>query len=112
MISRQPFTFRRMEIAMVTYLQCKISPGQFTGEFAVHGESYHKEAFSLFVSEENVDSDRRSQQPEWDGWVRVEVLAKERPLVLVQLPGQTFENGTTITVHESELCERNPREIV
>ena len=96
---------------MAIYLRCKINPGQFSDEFAVHGESHNREAFSLFVSEGDVDSEQSDQGAERDGWVRVEILAKDKDLVLVRLPGQTFENGATVTVCESELLERSPREI-
>ena len=32
---------------MVMWLNCKISPGQFTGEFAVQGELFNVKGFSI-----------------------------------------------------------------
>ncbi len=96
---------------MATYLRCRINPGQFSGEFAIHGESHNKETFSMFASEKDVDGVNPDQESECEGWLRVEVLDRDENLSLVRLPGQTFGNGTTVTVLNSELCERSPREI-
>ena len=47
-----------------------------------------------------------------DGWLSVEVLDREDALLLVRLPGQTFENGQTVTVRDSQVDVRPRRETV
>lgn len=84
------------------WLRCEVKPGQFSGECAVSGDTFDGEGFSLFAPEESV---RRTDKDSPAGWVQVTVLDKQDSLVLVRLPGQTLENGTTITVSVSELEE-------
>jgi len=98
---------------MGTYLRCKIGLGQFSGEVAVQSATASGEEFSLFVDDECVDCDRSlEQESPVDGWIRVEVLAEEGELLLVQLPGQTFENGRTVTVRRTQVEQRSPQEKV
>lgn len=98
---------------MEASLRCQVSPGMFSGERAVRGSSAHGDEFSLFVPEELVEC--REPVVEGgviDGWLQVAVLAREGNLVLVRLPGQTFENGQTVTVRDSQLEFRPTRETV
>lgn len=90
-------------------LRCQVTPGMFSGEVAVRGTTADGTEFSLFVSEEFVDcSEPVTEGRPVDGWLSVEVLAREDNLALVRLPGQTFENGQTVTVLDSQL-ELRPR---
>jgi hypothetical protein len=85
----------------------------FTGEVAVRGKAADGAEFSLFVSEDFVEADLSASGKEAvDGWLRVEVLAREGPLMLVRLPGETFGNGRTITVRDSMVETRPHREAV
>ncbi|MCK4291966.1 MAG: hypothetical protein KAY65_02120 [Planctomycetes bacterium] len=84
---------------MEKWLDCTISPGQFTGEFAVQGKMFDATEFSLFAPKEDL---KFSGKPSWDkpvqGFIRVIPGASEGDLLLVSLPRPTFENGRTITV--------------
>ena len=84
---------------MEKWLECTISPGQFTGEFAVQGKMFDATEFSLFAPKEDL---KFSGEPSWDkpvqGFIRVAHGASEGDLLLVSLPRPTFENGRVITV--------------
>jgi len=89
---------------MENWLNCKISQGQFTGEFAVQAEMFDSTVFSLFAPREDL---RFSEEPTEDkhvqGSIRVTPLGREGELVLIALPRPTFENGRTITVKASQI---------
>ena len=98
---------------METSLRCQVAPGMFSGEVAVRGVTADSTEFSLFVPDDFVEFDASvSGSVSVEGWLRVEVLARERDLVLVRLPGQTFENGQTVTVRDTQLELRPRREAV
>ena len=88
------------------WLDCTISLGQFSGEFAVRGELFDNTGFSLFVEEEYV---RFEGTPTVDkpvhGLVRITTLQKEDDLCLVALPQPTIENGCSITVKSDKVKE-------
>jgi hypothetical protein len=85
----------------------------FSGEVAVRGVAADGTEFSLFVTDDFVEFDAPAiHNGPVDGWLRVEVLAREDNLALVRLPGQTFENGQTVTVLETQLELRPRREAV
>ena len=89
---------------MEQWLQCTICEGQFTGEYAVQGETFDGTEFSLFVPDEFVElSDPLDPTAGAAGWIRVEVLDQRGDLVLVQLPRQTLENGRSLTVRRDQL---------
>jgi hypothetical protein len=96
-----------------TLLKCKVTPGLFSGEVAVRGETADGAEFSLFVPDDFVEHDVPAACGEpIDGWICIDVLAREGALLLVRLPGQTFENGQTITVRDSQIEQRPRREVV
>ena len=98
---------------MEALLRCQVSRGMFSREVAVRGKTAYGTEFSLFVSEDFVEADLSAAADEAvGGWLRVEVLAREGALTLVRLPGQTFENGQTVTVRDSEVEIRPRREAV
>ena len=96
---------------MNTYLSCRIRKGQFGGERAVQGTTYTGDEFSLFVPLEYVERDEECAADKVDmGWLRLEVLATDARRALVRLPGQTFENGKTVTVSLEQITKRESRE--
>lgn len=84
---------------MKKWLDCTISPGQFTGEFAVQGNLYDGKGFSLFADKEDL---KFKGEPTFDnpvkGFISVVHFEKQGDLSLVALPRSTFENGQIITV--------------
>jgi hypothetical protein len=98
---------------MEALLRCYVSRGMFSGEVAIRGEAADGTEFSLFVPDNFIEADLSATADEAvDGSLRVEVLAREGALILVRLPGQTFENGQTVTVRDSEVEIRPRREAV
>ena len=94
-------------------LACKISRGQFSEEFAVQGELFDGSGFSLFARESDLEFDVAPSEDEHvEGCIKVEALEwdKARGLALVQLPGETLENGRTITVTIDQLRQSKPRQ--
>lgn len=91
------------------WLRCQIEPGQFSGELSVQGDTFDSEGFSLFAPKEFV---RQAEGDECasEGWISVVVLETKDGLALVKLPGPTLENGTTVTVSESELTAKTSRQ--
>ena len=89
---------------MEKWLDCTISPGQFTGEYAVRGNLFNDRGFSLFAEKEHLDF---TKEPTLDkpvqGWIRVELGPEKGDLLLVTLPHPTFENGQTITVKRGQV---------
>jgi hypothetical protein len=89
---------------MERWLDCRISPGQFTGEFAVQGEMSNSKGFSLFLDGKFL---KFESQPGPDapvkGSIRIRQLDAQGDKVLVELPQPTFENGQTITVKADQI---------
>ncbi len=89
---------------MEALLRCQVNRGMFSGELAVRGKTAGGSEFSLFVPEDFVEANRPATGDQTvDGWLRVDVLAREGALILVRLPGQTFENGQTVTVRDDQV---------
>jgi hypothetical protein len=86
------------------WLRCEISPGQFSQERAVSGDTFDGEGFSLFAPLEWIRVDDASHDRS-SGHIAVQILEVEGELALVRLPGHTLENGTTITVSMGELTK-------
>jgi len=85
----------------------------FSREVAVCGVTADGAEFSLFVPEDFVEVDESEVGTATvDGWLLVEVLAREGGRMLVRLPGQTFENGQTVTLSDSQVEFRHRREAV
>jgi hypothetical protein len=103
--STSPDTFCMDEIMTdQAWLRCTISPGQFSGEYAVKGEMYNGEGFSLFASEEDLECRQfPSGSERTSAWIMVQVIEQDKGLALVGLPAQTLENGQTVTVSASSL---------
>jgi hypothetical protein len=87
------------------WLICKVSPGQFSEEYAINAMDHNGAEFSLFVSKSNVEHccGEIEEGDECEGRIRVTVLKEEHPLALIRLPGRTFANGSTVTVKSDRL---------
>lgn len=88
---------------MQSWLRCSVGPGQFPDEFAVGGEKFDGRPFSLFAPRPTVQPPKQISSGE--GLLRVRVFERKGDLVLVKLPGQTFENGYFITVRTHQLVD-------
>jgi hypothetical protein len=98
-----------MENLMEAHFRCLISRGLFSNEVAVRGKTAYGAEFSLFVPKDFVDTDESVPDVgAVEGWLRVEVLAREGALMLVRLPSEPFENSQNVTVRDSEV-EIRPR---
>ncbi|MBW8000757.1 MAG: hypothetical protein FVQ80_01880 [Planctomycetes bacterium] len=96
---------------MEKWLNCEISTGQFTGEFAVSGELFDNSGFSLFAQKEDLGFPKGKEPDENNsvhGTIRVTPLETKKDLVLVELPRPTLENGRSITVRTEQIKE-NPK---
>jgi len=93
---------------MEEWLKCTITPGQFSGEYAVQGEMFDDTSFSLFAPKKDL---KFSEEPTADkpvkGLIRIVQCAQKDDLLLVNLPRPTFENGRTITVKKEQLKKAN-----
>lgn len=93
---------------MNEWLECIITPGQFSGEYAVQGEMFDNSGFSLFAPKDDL---RFQQEPTADvpvkGLIRIVPGVQKDNLLLVNLPRPTFENGRTITVKKDQLRKAN-----
>lgn len=86
------------------WLVCKISPGQFSGEFAVEGITFDGTGFSLFAPRDHLmfDGEPSADKP-IDGLIEVSIGDSNDELCLVNLPRPTFENGKSVTVKRGQL---------
>lgn len=91
--------------SQITWLKCKVSPGQFSGEYAVSAIDHAGAEFSLFTADSNVEHECEEigEGSECKGRVRVVVLGEKGDLTLVRLPGRTFANGSTVTVRSDQI---------
>ena len=89
---------------MEEWLECTITPGQYSGEYAIQGEMFDNTGFSLFAPKEDL---RFPEEPTANkpvqGLIRIVPGAQKDDLLLVSLPRPTFENGRTITVKKEQL---------
>jgi len=89
---------------MEKWLECTISPGQFTGEYAIQGKLFDGTEFSMFAEKEDL---KFKEEPTEDkhvaGWIRIVLGPPKDNLLLVRLPQTTFENGQTITVNTNQI---------
>jgi len=88
---------------MGNWLDCTISPGQFTGEYAVQGKLFDGTGFSLFAEKSDIKFDREpTRDKPVEGQIRIVHLDEKDDLLLVALPKPTFENGQTVTIKRSQ----------
>ena len=88
------------------WLDCTISPGQFTGEFAIRGKMFDGTEFSLFAPKEYLEFEEEpSKDKSVNGRMRVIIGPREDDLIMINLPRPTFENGQGITVKAEQIME-------
>jgi len=93
------------------WLTCFASPGQFSDEYAIRGENYQGHEFSLFIPQRFVHCGRRPERDqEESALLQTIVLEQHGTLCLIRLPGQTFDNGSTITVRLDQLVDAPSRQ--
>lgn len=90
---------------MENWLECTISQGQFTGEFAVQGKMFDSTDFSLFAPEKDLqfNKEKPTGNEHVKGAIRIIPLDEKEDLMFVALPRPTFENGQTITVKKHQI---------
>ncbi len=91
---------------MEKWLECTITLGQFSGEYAVQGEMFDATDFSLFAPKKDLkfDEEPATGKPV-KGLIRIVPGAQKEDLLMVSLPRPTFENGRTITIKKNQLVE-------
>ena len=93
---------------MKEWLECTITPGQFSGEYAVQGNLFDVTGFSLFAPEKDLEfTEKPTADKPVKGLIRIVPGAQKEDLVMVSLPRPTFENGRTITIKKEQLREAN-----
>ncbi len=96
---------------METWLKCKVSPGQFSVEYAVQAKDFEGKGFSLFAPTETVEVEQIPNENESaEGWMCVKTEAQEGDLVLIRLPKQALGNGYYVTVRSKQLETRPARQ--
>lgn len=89
---------------MEEWLECTITPGQFSGEYAVQGKMFDATDFSLFAPEKDLKfSEEPTAVKPVKGLIRIVPGVQKDDLLMVSLPRPTFENGRTITVKKNQL---------
>ena len=89
---------------MEEWLECRITPGQFSGEYAVQGEMFDATNFSLFAPKKDLMfKEEPNASVPVQGSIRIVPGALKGDLPMVNLPRPTFENGRTITVKKEQL---------
>jgi hypothetical protein len=97
---------------MDAWLNCTISSGQFSDEFAVSGRDFQGNGFSFFAPANCVRPNSAPPEgAEAPARVLVVILGQRDDLTLVQLPATTFDNGATVTVREDQLAYQAARQI-
>ena len=92
------------------WLNCTITPGQFTGEYAVQAQAFDGQGFSLFAWEDELscrDFPQGDQQA--CALLRVRVIEEQGDLCLIELPQQALENGRLFTVKCDQLTNKPVR---
>lgn len=89
---------------MTYWLRCRVTPGQFSDEYALSSVQTNGVGFSLFAPVEEVlcDAPPTETRPS-EGWVPVEVYEQKGENFIVRLPQQSLENGYYVTVQANQL---------
>jgi hypothetical protein len=92
------------------FIRCKVFPGQFSSEFAVHSTQSNGEMFSLFVPTSCVAPDEPPTRDHYvDGWLQVSLWELNGNQAVVRLPRESFESGRFVTVDLSQFKEQPQR---
>jgi hypothetical protein len=97
-------SFRTEVDEMECWLDCLISLGQFTGEYAVKIETGSGAVVSLFAPKADIDYEEPPRSGVFvNGLIRVKQIEEQKGVSLVCLPRQTLENGRYIAVKSTSL---------
>ena len=89
---------------MTGWLHCTISPGQFSGEYAIRSSMFDGTEFSLFASKEDLKYIKEPTDiKSVEGSIRIIPLQEQDDLIMVRLPRPTFENGQSVTVKKEQV---------
>lgn len=89
---------------VLSWLRCRVGPGQFPDEYAVWGETFNGRPFSLFAPHNYVRPPLEAERGE--GLLRVAIGERKGNLVLLRLPQPSFEGGSYyITVTADQLVD-------
>ncbi|MCK9570493.1 hypothetical protein M0R72_16215 [Candidatus Pacearchaeota archaeon] len=96
--------------AVMAWLKCRVSPGQFTNECAIRVTDSQGGRLSTFVPMKDVVFPRVSASDSIvssdGGLVKVEILDRSNGLALIKLPNSALETDQqTVTVVSSEIVE-------
>ena len=86
-----------------SWLNCEVSEGMFTSEYAVAANQYDGRRFSLFASREDVRVQNQPNGSSVPGTLRVIPIKTKEDLVLVALPQPSLEAGSRVTVKTDQL---------
>src|SRR4051812_46329000 len=88
---------QRMAIAVagmeqnMAWLNCMVSPGQFSSEYAIQGQEADGTGFSAFIPSSCVECEKVPRRGELlPGFVQVEIMEERENLRLVRLPRPTL----------------------
>lgn len=98
---------------MEYWLKCRVSPGQFSVEYAIQGVAFDGTRFSLFAPQESVETESEPTGSEpVQGVLKVDVVQSENGKTLIRLPREAFEAGYFVTVGSANLETRPTRQPV
>jgi hypothetical protein len=97
-----------MEAPHITWLRYRVSPGMFDHELGIQGQQLNGSEYSLFAPHGavNYGDQRLTSGQVVPGFVRVKTIERRGDHVLVELPGQTFQDGSFITIPADQLAHR------
>ena len=93
---------------MIKWLECEVSKGMFTSEYAVAANQYDGRRFSLFASGEDVRVQNQPNGSPIPGSLRVTPIKTKENLVLVALPQPSLEAGSRVTVKTDQIHSTEP----
>lgn len=86
------------------WLECIVSPGQYSDEYTISGKLFDGISFSLFAEKADVEVHGiPTKDHSTRGWIRVIPGTSKDGLLLVRLPTPTFEHGQIITVRKDQI---------
>ncbi len=89
---------------MKHWLRCRVTPGQFSDEYAVSAKQFNGTGFSLFAPHEYVICDSLpTESLAVEGWIRVQVYDQKDDHFLIRLPQEALEVGYYVTVRSDQL---------
>ncbi|MCC6794448.1 MAG: hypothetical protein IT366_04960 [Candidatus Hydrogenedentes bacterium] len=88
---------------MDNWLECEVSVGMFSTEFAITAQQFDGKTFSLFALQDDVRTKSAPNGSPVSGLLHVNRIKTSNDLAMVVLPQLSPEAGTTVTVKVSQL---------